>query len=64
MYKRDAIKGCRYDGVVTPELEKLMACWIEEGLKKNVFFSEEYKELKRTLPVIEVEGEYLKDRKK
>ena len=64
VYKRDAIKGCRYDGVVTPELEKLMACWIEEGLKKNVFFSEEYKELKRTLPVIEVEGEYLKDRKK
>jgi len=64
VYKRDAMKGCRYEGVVTPELEAIMARWIEEGLKKDVFLAKEYKELKETLPIIEIKGAYLKEREK
>lgn len=64
VYKRDAMKGCRYEGVVTKELETLMERWVDEGLKNNVFLAQEYKELKETLPIVEVKDNYLQDREK
>lgn len=64
IYKREAMKGCRYEGVVTPELENLMVKWVEEGLKNNVFLACEYKALLNEREIIEVHGDLLKDREK
>ncbi|NDD57830.1 MAG: hypothetical protein EBZ47_01060 [Chlamydiae bacterium] len=64
IYKRNSIKGCRYEGVVTKELEDLMANWIEKGIQENAFLSKEYLELKKLLPIVEVKGDILKQREK
>ncbi len=64
IYKREAIRGCRYSGVVTAELETLMEGWIREGMKNSVFLAKEYEELLKTVPIINVAGDRLVNRKR
>lgn len=64
IYKRDAIRGCRYSGVVTNELETLMQGWIREGIKRSVFLAKDYQELLKSAPIVDVYGSMLSDRAK
>jgi hypothetical protein len=62
IYKRKAMKGCRYSGVVTKDLEKAVLTWIERA--QGVCFWEEYQHLLASLPVIDLRKEHLHDRKR
>ena len=57
IYKRDAIKGCRYSGVVTNDLEKVTARWLEKARdKKGVIFLDKYDELLLNEKIVELDG--------
>lgn len=61
IYKREALKGCRYSGVVTEDLERVAQQWLEKCGEEVCFFKE-YKELlEKTVP-IDMAGERLKNR--
>lgn len=46
IYKREAIRGCRYAGVVTKDLETATLQWLEKARqKKDVLFLEDYEAL-------------------
>ncbi len=53
IYKREALKGCRYSGVVTEELERSVAKWLEKSREKGTaVFLKEYDEfLAETKPI-------------
>lgn len=55
IYRREALRGCRYTGVVTAELEKTVAQWLADSLAnakgKEVCFSKEYEQLLAETPV-------------
>jgi glycosyltransferase involved in cell wall biosynthesis len=64
IYKRKSIKGCRYSGVITKDLETVVITWldrIENG--KEICFWDEYQQLLREAPVIDLKTAYLSDRK-
>jgi hypothetical protein len=62
IYKRQAMKGCRYSGVVTKDLEKAVLAWLERA--QGTCFWEEYQHLLTSTPVIQLHKEHLNDRKR
>ncbi len=54
IYKREALKGCRYSGVVTKELEEVVQGWLIKAELDNAFFLDKYKCMVRTLPILDV----------
>lgn len=63
IYKRDAMKGCCYSGVVTPDQEKVTIEWLAKAReKKNVPFLKEYEENLLKYPSIELTGKILANR--
>ena len=65
IYKRSAIKGCRYSGVVTKDLETVVLTWVQKAQEcKDVCFWDEYQQLLATASIVELKKEYLIDRKK
>ncbi len=65
IYKREAIKGCRYSGVVTRDLEILTLTWLKKvyEAQHDFCFLNYYQELLATTPVINLYTDYLIDRK-
>lgn len=64
IYKREALIGCRYSGVVTKDLEKVVTAWIEKATAaKEVCFLNEYKQLLATAQVIDLRQDHLSNRK-
>lgn len=61
IYKRSAIKGCRYSGVVTKDLEKAVSRWLNEGQGK--LFWEEYRQLLAEAPILEITQSRMANRK-
>lgn len=58
LYKREAIRGCRYSGVVTKDLERAMNQWIATALRRNndVLLLSEYQTLLSKADPIELSG--------
>jgi hypothetical protein len=58
IYKREAIKGCWYSGVVTRDLEKVEARWLETAKKnRKGIFLEDYENLvAATTPILLKKG--------
>jgi glycosyltransferase involved in cell wall biosynthesis len=65
LYKRDAIQGSRYSGVVTKELDQLIQEWLKEARRSgNVCFLKEYEELlSKTSPLL-LSGPFLLHRER
>jgi hypothetical protein len=61
IYKRGAIRGCRYSGVVTKDLERAINQWMATALRgpKDVLLLAEYKELLSEANPIELSGPLL-----
>lgn len=53
IYKRKALKGCRYSGVVTKDLETVTLQWLEKARgKEKICFYKDYEELlAKTVPI-------------
>lgn len=53
IYKREALRGCRYSGVVTKDLETVTLQWLQEArAKENICFLRDYEELlSQTTPI-------------
>jgi glycosyltransferase involved in cell wall biosynthesis len=60
IYKRDAVKGCRYSGVVTDDLETLTEKWLKEA--KDVPYLKKYQELLSSANVVVLAGKALAHR--
>lgn len=55
IYKRDAIRGCRYSGEVTSDLEKVVCIELERAkCSENTFLLDEYEELLSYAKVVEL----------
>ena len=55
IYKRDAIQGCRYSAVVTPDLEQAATAWLSQARQgKNVWCLEEYEQLLATTAIVDL----------
>jgi len=63
IYKREALKGCRYSGVVTEDLEKATVRWLEAA-KEDTLFLKEYKETISSAAKVDLPKGILKDRDK
>ncbi len=63
IYKREAIKGCRYSGVVTKDLETATLQWLA-GVKEGVCFYKDYQELLAKTVPIELSGDRICNREK
>ena len=64
IYKRESLKGCHYSGVVTKELERLVATWLEQiGENNGVCLFTEYRHLLGSVPVITLKQEVVQKRK-
>ena len=64
IYKRDALKGCRYSGVVTKDLETVMVEWLKRASeKKEICFLKEYEQLLTDAQVIDLKEDRIKHRK-
>ncbi len=64
IYKREAIKNCRYSGVVTKDLEQMMLVWLKEAEKKEgICFMREYQALLKTTKVVDLTDNYFSKRK-
>ncbi len=57
IYRRDALRGCRYSGVVTPDLEKVTLQWLEKAVQKI-----DYETLLKGVEPIELQGAPLANR--
>jgi hypothetical protein len=67
IYKRDSLKGCRYSGVITTDLQKLMISWLSEAReKKEITLLSDYEEMLKKTTIIELKEPLLdlKKRKK
>lgn len=62
IYKRDAIKGCRYSGAITKDLEKMMSS-ILDAMDPSICFFDDYKNLLKKMKVIDLKQERLSHRK-
>lgn len=63
IYKRTALKNCHYSGVITKDLEKLAAVWLEKARgQERICFLKEYEELLKKGMVIDLEGDRLDQR--
>lgn len=64
IYKREALRGCHYSGVVTQDLENAILSWLEKAKQtKDVLFLKEYSEIIQALPLIELRKTHLRHRK-
>ncbi len=64
IYKRKSIKGCRYSGIVTKDLETTVITWLDHVKDgKDVCFWNEYQQLLNEAPVIDLKTEHLLNRK-
>lgn len=65
IYKRASIRGCRYSGVVTKDLEKVVASWLVlANTQPDVCSLKEYKQLLTSTPIIEMKQDRLSSRKR
>jgi hypothetical protein len=63
IYKREAMKDCRYSGVVTKDLETVTLKWLEEAYKNpNTPLLSNYQTLLNTLPVYNIKSNYIHNR--
>ncbi len=63
IYKREAIRGCRYSGVVTKDLEKMATVWLSQArMKGDVLFLSEYDELLSMKKPMQLSGPILRKR--
>lgn len=64
IYKRDAIKSCRYSGVVTKDLEHMMLLWLKDAeTKEEICFMQEYQRLLKTTEIMDLKDSYFAKRK-
>lgn len=63
IYKREAIQGCSYSGVVTKDLEQSVKSWLADASQEVCFF-QDYENLKKETPVIDLKEPFLVRRKK
>jgi hypothetical protein len=64
IYKRESIKGCRYSGTVTRDLEKVVIDWLKKANdSKDVCLWDEYQELRSSATVITLKKKRISDRK-
>ena len=64
IYKKASIKGCRYSGIVTKDLEQLVQKWLDQAQSvKNVCFLNDYQQLLSTTQVVDITDERLSNRK-
>ncbi|HSX10227.1 MAG TPA: glycosyltransferase family A protein [Chlamydiales bacterium] len=61
IYKREALKGCRYSGVVTKDLEAVTLQWLGE-CKEGILFYQDYQELLAKVKPIDLTGKRLENR--
>ncbi len=54
IYKREALKGCKYSGVVTKDLEKMMELYLQSLNPKTCYY-DLYQELRNFFPVVNLE---------
>ena len=60
IYKREAIRGCRYSGVVTKDLEKVTHQWLSKARQtSDVLFLKEYEALLARAEIIDLSGPLL-----
>jgi len=65
IYKREAMRGCKYSGVVTKNLEKVALSWLEEASQKqDIPFLEDYQTQLNTLPIYDITEKQISNRKK
>ncbi len=63
IYKRESIRGCRYSGIVTPQLEEMVSKWLFRArLEKNVYLLDEYETLVKDVQPISFSGRFLRNR--
>lgn len=63
IYKRNAIKNCRYSGIVTKDLERVVHQWLKEAYRnQNVCFLDIYHRLLSMAPVIDLYNELVPHR--
>jgi glycosyltransferase involved in cell wall biosynthesis len=63
IYRRKSIKGCRYSGVITKDLEMVTITWLDRIKGKDVCFWHEYQQLLNEAPVIDLKTAQLSNRK-
>ncbi len=56
IYKREAMKGCRYSGTVTKDLERCLIEWVKIP---NGFLLKEYQEMLTKYPILDITTERL-----
>jgi hypothetical protein len=61
IYKRAAIKGCRYSGVVTKDLETVTLQWLKNSVAEACFLKE-YRELVERVMPVELAGKRVENR--
>lgn len=65
IYKREAIRGCRYSGVVTPDLEKVTFITLEKARRDHeTFLLDEYENLLSSAKILQLSKDCLRDRDK
>ncbi len=66
IYQRRSIQGCRYSGVITQDLEKLMVLWLDKARRSEYFIPllKEYEEMLAHTPVIDLKKCCLANREK
>ena len=64
IYRRSSIQGCRYCGVITPELETLLARWLEKARESGgeIPFLKEYEAALEESEKVDLTDSYLVDR--
>jgi hypothetical protein len=63
IYKREAMRGCRYSGVVNRDLEKMTTVWLSMARTKgDVLFLSEYDELLSQKAPMQLKGPILRKR--
>jgi glycosyltransferase involved in cell wall biosynthesis len=66
IYKREAIRGCRYSGVITKDLERVVNQWLSAALRQtnDVLLLSEYQNLVSKAKPVELSGPiFSRDRK-
>lgn len=64
IYKRESIRGCRYSGVVTRDMEKVVLSWLAQAENNpNTCFLQDYKKRLATWTIIDLKEKRLADRK-
>lgn len=59
IYQREALKGCRYSGVVTKDLDTMMVQWLKKAREEKRPLLNLYEELLAKEPSIELKGKTL-----